>query len=191
MIFSAIMSSGADTLWLGLLGTVIYSVIGIVLMTLSFLVIDALTPPGKLGQVIAAERFHPAVVVNMAAHLGIAIVMAAASTEPRGGVGLWTAASPGCGFHRSAAPCTITGGRDHPSVMPTPKNEVAYSLDQRGGWIDTRGNPRLARFAGQQVAAGRLVRLLRGIYAAPDHAADPSIALRACSTMTRMPSSPA
>ncbi|WP_026925823.1 hypothetical protein [Granulicoccus phenolivorans] len=62
--------------------------------------------------------------------------------------------------------------------MPTPKNEVAYSLDQRG-WIDTRGNPRLARFAGQQVAAGRLVRLLRGIYAAPDHAADPSIALRA------------
>ncbi len=78
VIFSAIMSSGADTLWLGLLGTVIYSVIGIVLMTLSFLVIDALTPPGKLGQVIAAERFHPAVVVNMAAHLGIAIVMAAA-----------------------------------------------------------------------------------------------------------------
>ncbi|WP_026925822.1 DUF350 domain-containing protein [Granulicoccus phenolivorans] len=77
VIFSAIMSSGADTLWLGLLGTVIYSVIGIVLMTLSFLVIDALTP-GKLGQVIAAERFHPAVVVNMAAHLGIAIVMAAA-----------------------------------------------------------------------------------------------------------------
>lgn len=77
VIFSGIMSSGADTLWMGLLSTAVYSLIGIVLMTLSFLVIDALTP-GKLGQVIAAERFHPAVIVNMSAHLGIAIVMAAA-----------------------------------------------------------------------------------------------------------------
>lgn len=70
------------------------------------------------------------------------------------------------------------GRRNHPWVVPTPKDEIAYWIKQRG-WIDTRGDARLTRFAGHQVAAGRLVRLLPGMYAAPDHAAEPSIAMRA------------
>ncbi|WP_145978668.1 DUF559 domain-containing protein [Granulicoccus phenolivorans] len=58
------------------------------------------------------------------------------------------------------------------------KQEIEYWI-RRQGWITTTGNPRLAAVARREVVGKRLVRLFPGIYAAPDHRADPVIAMRA------------
>ncbi|MFC7328333.1 DUF350 domain-containing protein [Marinactinospora rubrisoli] len=72
----AILASPDDLLW-GLLATLVYGVIGLALMALSFLVIDLLTP-GRLGAVIAEKEPHPAVWVNASAHIAVAVTVAAA-----------------------------------------------------------------------------------------------------------------
>lgn len=61
----------------GLLSTLIYGLIGIVLMGLAFLVIDLVTP-GKLGTTIVETQTHPAAFVVAAAYLSIAGIVAAA-----------------------------------------------------------------------------------------------------------------
>ncbi|KII00614.1 membrane protein [Streptomonospora alba] len=62
---------------IGLAGAAAYGLVGLVLMALSFVLIDALTP-GKLGELLTDSETHPAVWVNAAAHLAIALMVAAA-----------------------------------------------------------------------------------------------------------------
>lgn len=54
-----------------------YGAVGLLLMGLAFFVIDLLTP-GKLGEIVTDDQPHPAVWVNSAAHLALALVLAAA-----------------------------------------------------------------------------------------------------------------
>ncbi|GAB3449148.1 hypothetical protein GCM10027570_23340 [Streptomonospora sediminis] len=61
----------------GLSGAAIYGLIGLLLMGLSFLLIDVLTP-GKLGEMLTGDETHPAAWVNAAAHVAIALMVAAA-----------------------------------------------------------------------------------------------------------------
>jgi uncharacterized membrane protein YjfL (UPF0719 family) len=76
IVSTAILSSegGFGT---GLASTLIYGLIGIVLMGLAFLVIDLVTP-GKLGETVVEAQAHPAAWVVAAAYLSIAGIVAAA-----------------------------------------------------------------------------------------------------------------
>jgi hypothetical protein len=61
----------------GIVSTLAYGLLGLVLMGLSFVVIDAVTP-GKLGALLMEESQHPAVYVSGAAHLAVAAIVAVA-----------------------------------------------------------------------------------------------------------------
>lgn len=61
----------------GLLSTAAYGVLGLVLMGVAFVVIDAFTP-GKLGELLVQEEAHPAVYVNAAAHIAVSAIVAVA-----------------------------------------------------------------------------------------------------------------
>ncbi|GAB3294525.1 DUF350 domain-containing protein [Epidermidibacterium keratini] len=76
IVVAAIFAS-ADALGAGLLTTVVYSIIGLVAMAVSFLLLDAMTP-GKLGELMTSHEPHPAVWVSAAMHVGIGLVIAAA-----------------------------------------------------------------------------------------------------------------
>lgn len=77
IIVIAAIATSADALGPGLITTVVFGVLGIALMALSFFLIDALTP-GALGEVVRMSEIYPAIWVNACAHLGIAGIMAAA-----------------------------------------------------------------------------------------------------------------
>ncbi len=68
--------SASDDLVTGLVDTAAYSLFGIFVFSITFLVIDVLTP-GKLGDTLIEDRFHPAVIVSSVANIAIAIVIAA------------------------------------------------------------------------------------------------------------------
>ena len=76
IVAAAIRASAVDLFW-GVVSTIIYGLVGIIVMALSFLIVDALTP-GRLGDLVHAEHIHPAVWVNASAHIGIAVIMASA-----------------------------------------------------------------------------------------------------------------
>ncbi|WP_132991943.1 DUF350 domain-containing protein [Gordonia zhaorongruii] len=61
----------------GLLDTIVYTVIGLVVMAVTFLVVDLLTP-GDLGELLIQPEHHPAVWVHGVLHIGVAIVVAVA-----------------------------------------------------------------------------------------------------------------
>ncbi|SDD95195.1 DUF350 domain-containing protein [Actinokineospora iranica] len=66
-----------DNLAVGLVNTGIYGILGLALMSLSFVVIDAATP-GKLGEVLATTERHPGVWVSATAHVVVSVIIAAA-----------------------------------------------------------------------------------------------------------------
>ncbi|XVQ12714.1 DUF350 domain-containing protein [Spirillospora sp. CA-255316] len=77
-IVTTAIAASEDDLAAGLLSTVTYGVIGIVLMTVAFYTLDLLTP-GKLGAtVVDARELHPSCWVVAAADLGTAAIVAAA-----------------------------------------------------------------------------------------------------------------
>ncbi|MGB3437202.1 MAG: DUF350 domain-containing protein [Actinophytocola sp.] len=61
----------------GLLSTAAYGILGLVLMGVSFVVLDAVTP-GNLGQMMVHEEPHPAVYVSGASHLAVSAIVAVA-----------------------------------------------------------------------------------------------------------------
>lgn len=75
VVATAILTSEAG-LVAGLLSTFAYGLIGLVLMALSFLALDAVTP-GKLAETLA-EQDHPAIWVTASLHLGVGVMIAAA-----------------------------------------------------------------------------------------------------------------
>lgn len=77
IIVIAAIRASSDDLLLGIISTLVFGIVGIILMALSFLLIDAFTP-GKLGDIVRPDEFHPEVWVNASAHVGIAGIMAAA-----------------------------------------------------------------------------------------------------------------
>ncbi|WP_190819153.1 DUF350 domain-containing protein [Saccharopolyspora pogona] len=75
ILTTAIMGSANDLI-AGLIGTLAYGILGLVLMSLSFLLIDAVTP-GKLGDELASPDMHPATWVSSTTHVVIAVIIAA------------------------------------------------------------------------------------------------------------------
>lgn len=56
-----------------------YGVLGVVLLSAAFLLIDLITP-GKLGDIVTEDRFHPASLVTASSHLAVGAVVAASIT---------------------------------------------------------------------------------------------------------------
>jgi len=75
IVFTAIFTS-YDSFGEGLASTVIFGLVGIVIMGVAFLVLDMLTP-GKLGEVICSPERHPAAIVSAASHFGAALIICA------------------------------------------------------------------------------------------------------------------
>lgn len=77
IIVIAAIRASSDDLVAGILSTLVFGMLGIILMAVSFLLIGLLTP-GRTGDIINSSQMHPEVWVNATAHLGIAGIMAAA-----------------------------------------------------------------------------------------------------------------
>lgn len=74
IVATAIAASEND--WAeGIVSTLAYGLLGLVLMGLSFVVIDAVTP-GRLGALLMEEQSHPAVYVSGASHLAVSAIVA-------------------------------------------------------------------------------------------------------------------
>ncbi|MCO8274847.1 DUF350 domain-containing protein [Actinoplanes sp. TRM 88003] len=75
IVFTAIFTS-YDSFGQGLASTVIFGLLGIVIMGLAFLVLDWMTP-GKLGEVICTPERHGGALVSAASHFGAALIVCA------------------------------------------------------------------------------------------------------------------
>ncbi|MDE9366253.1 DUF350 domain-containing protein [Luteipulveratus sp. YIM 133132] len=69
--------SSYDGLGDGLISSAVYGVLGIVIMAVCFVVIDALTP-GRLGDLVTDSERHPAAWVGASSHISVALIVAAA-----------------------------------------------------------------------------------------------------------------
>lgn len=78
IVVTAILTSD-DAIVRGLLSTVVYGLLGIVLMGAAFLLLDALTP-GRLGETLTEHALHPAAWVTAVVHLAVAGIIAASVT---------------------------------------------------------------------------------------------------------------
>lgn len=76
LIIVAAITASEGRLVEGLVYTVIYTAIGIVLMAATFALIDLVTP-GKLGDLLVDVNPHPAVWVQAVTHIGIALIICA------------------------------------------------------------------------------------------------------------------
>lgn len=77
IIVVAAISASESGLGPGLTSTAIYGVLGLVVMGLSFVLLDALTP-GKLGAMVSDDEPHPAVWVSAAVHISVGCVVGVA-----------------------------------------------------------------------------------------------------------------
>lgn len=77
IIVATAIAASEDDWGAGIVSTLAYGLLGLVLMGLSFVVIDAVTP-GQLGAVLMEAQPHPAVYVNGASHLAVASIVAVA-----------------------------------------------------------------------------------------------------------------
>lgn len=77
IVVTTAIRASADVFVAGLVSAAVYGVLGLVLMAVSFLIIDAATP-GRLGELLTDDTAHPAVWVNGASHLAVATIVAAA-----------------------------------------------------------------------------------------------------------------
>ncbi|WP_089157327.1 DUF350 domain-containing protein [Micromonospora sp. NBS 11-29] len=75
IVFTAVLTS-YSSFTKGLASTVVFGLVGLLVMALAFLVLDLLTP-GRLGDVIAADEPHPAARVSAATHFGAALIVCA------------------------------------------------------------------------------------------------------------------
>ena len=76
IVATAIAASEND--WAeGIVSTLAYGLLGLILMGLSFVVIDAVTP-GSLGAILMEDEAHPAVFVSGASHLAVSAIVAVA-----------------------------------------------------------------------------------------------------------------
>ncbi|TDD52268.1 DUF350 domain-containing protein [Saccharopolyspora elongata] len=76
IILTTAIVGSADDLIAGLIDTLVFGLLGLILMSLSFLLIDAVTP-GKLGDELSSPNVHPATWVSATTHVVIAVIIAA------------------------------------------------------------------------------------------------------------------
>lgn len=76
LIVSTAILTSDDGLAAGLLSTLLYGVIGLVLMSVGFVLLDLATP-GKLGEILTRPEPHPAAWVSAAVHLALSAIIAA------------------------------------------------------------------------------------------------------------------
>jgi uncharacterized membrane protein YjfL (UPF0719 family) len=76
VVVTAILTSD-DDFGRGIVSTVGYGLLGLLLMAVSFVVVDLLTP-GRLGELLVQSEPHPAAWVTASAHLSVAAIVAAA-----------------------------------------------------------------------------------------------------------------
>ncbi|MER7166957.1 DUF350 domain-containing protein [Micromonospora sp. NPDC000207] len=76
IVVAAIVASSHDFA-LGIIGASAYGLLGLVIMSVSFLLLDAATP-GKLGAILVDPEPHPAVWVSATVHLAVGAIVAAA-----------------------------------------------------------------------------------------------------------------
>jgi uncharacterized membrane protein YjfL (UPF0719 family) len=74
-IVVASIRAASDDVATGVFDTLIFGGLGFVLFTIGFFVVDLLTP-GKLGDTLAEDRFHPAVVVSATVNVVIGVIIA-------------------------------------------------------------------------------------------------------------------
>lgn len=77
IIVTSAIAASEDAVLAGLVSTVVYGVLGLVLMGLSFLVVDLLTP-GSLGTLLMDDTPHPVSWVVGISHLVVAAIVSAA-----------------------------------------------------------------------------------------------------------------
>ncbi|QDY05865.1 DUF350 domain-containing protein [Micromonospora sp. HM134] len=77
IIVVAAIAASEDDFVLGLVGAAAYGIVGLVIMALAFVLLDALTP-GKLGTLLVDPQPHPAVWVSAVVHLATGAIIAAA-----------------------------------------------------------------------------------------------------------------
>ena len=75
IVFTAIFTS-YNSFGEGIASTLIFGLVGIVIMGLAFLVLDWMTP-GKLGDVICTPERHGGATVSAASHFGAALIVCA------------------------------------------------------------------------------------------------------------------
>lgn len=75
VVTTAILTS-EDSLAAGLLSTLLYGMMGLVLMSVAFVLLDMATP-GKLGEILTRSEPHPAAWVSASVHLAISAIIAA------------------------------------------------------------------------------------------------------------------
>jgi uncharacterized membrane protein YjfL (UPF0719 family) len=73
---TAIVASDGDFLR-GIASTAGYGLIGLLVMTVAFVVLDLATP-GKLGELLVHPQAHPAVWISAVVHLAVGAIIAAA-----------------------------------------------------------------------------------------------------------------
>jgi uncharacterized membrane protein YjfL (UPF0719 family) len=76
IVTTAIVTSD-DAFLRGLSNVAGYGLLGVVLLGISFLVVDKLTP-GDLGQMLMDAERHPAALITAASHLAVGAIIAAA-----------------------------------------------------------------------------------------------------------------
>jgi uncharacterized membrane protein YjfL (UPF0719 family) len=76
ILVTAILTSH-DDLDKGLAYAGAFGVLGVILLVISFLVVDKLTP-GDLGEIVCDQERHPAVVVTVVNHIAVGAIVAAA-----------------------------------------------------------------------------------------------------------------
>ncbi|MEU3114380.1 DUF350 domain-containing protein [Micromonospora chalcea] len=76
IVVAAIVASDND-FRLGLIGAGAYGTLGLVIMAVAFMLLDAATP-GKLGELLVDPEPHPAVWVSATVHLATGAIIAAA-----------------------------------------------------------------------------------------------------------------
>lgn len=76
IVTAAIMASD-DDFGTGIVSTLGYGLLGLVLMTVAFILLDLATP-GRLGDILVDPQPHPAVWVSAVVHLAVGAVVAAA-----------------------------------------------------------------------------------------------------------------
>ncbi|BCY06414.1 DUF350 domain-containing protein [Actinoplanes sp. L3-i22] len=75
IVFTAIWTT-YDSFGQGVASTLLFGLLGIVIMGLAFKVLDWMTP-GKLGEVICTDEYHGGALVSAASHFGAALIVCA------------------------------------------------------------------------------------------------------------------
>ncbi|GAB2640792.1 DUF350 domain-containing protein [Gordonia jinhuaensis] len=77
LIVIGAINARSGVLWEGIVETLVYTVIGLAILAISFFLIDILTP-GDLGEMMVDEQWHPAVWVIAVVNIGTGLILATA-----------------------------------------------------------------------------------------------------------------